>query len=101
MTDAYHIEYLPAAQGDLEEIFAYILNDDPHTAAEFLDRIDRAISQLARFSLLGLIPKDSRLQHLGYRMLVVDNYFVFYVKKDQIVEIRRVLHGSRLYSFLL
>ncbi len=101
MNDAYHIEYLPAAQADLEEIFAYILNDDPAAAAKFVDRIDITISQLARFPLLGPVPKDPRHQHLGYRMLVVDNYLVFYVIKDQVVEIRRVLHGSRRYSFLL
>ncbi len=101
MTDAYHIEYLPVAQADLEEIFAYILNDDPAAAAKFVNRIDSAISQLARFPLLGPVPKDPRLQHLGYRMLVVDNYLVFYVIKDQVVEIRRVLHRSRRYSFLL
>ncbi len=101
MTDASHIEYLPAAQTDLEEIFAYILNDDPAAAAKFLDRIDSVISKLAQFPLMGRVPKDPRLQHLGYRILVVDNYLVFYVIKDQVVEIRRVLHGSRRYSFLL
>jgi toxin ParE1/3/4 len=101
MTDGYHIEYLPAAQADLEEIFAYILDDDPTAAAQFIDRIDSIISQLARFPLLAPVPKDPRLQYLGYRMLVVDNYLVFYVVKDQVVEIRRILHGSRRHTFLL
>jgi hypothetical protein len=37
---------------------------------------------------------------MGYRMLVVDKYLVFYVVK-KIIQIRRVIHGARRYSFLL
>lgn len=50
---------------------------------------------------MGQIPKDNRLQSLKYRILVIDSYLVFYVVKDTIVEIRRILHGKRRYSFLL
>jgi hypothetical protein len=38
---------------------------------------------------------------MGYRMLVVDKYLVFYVVKKKIIQIRRVIHGARRYSFLL
>jgi plasmid stabilization system protein ParE len=37
----------------------------------------------------------------GYRMLVIGNYLAFYVIRGNIIEIRRVIHGSRKYSFLM
>jgi plasmid stabilization system protein ParE len=50
---------------------------------------------------MGVVSKDIRLISLNYRMLVIENYLVFYIIKDDVVEIRRILHGKRKYSFLL
>jgi plasmid stabilization system protein ParE len=83
------------------DIFEYIKDDNPDAAANFIERIDKAVSKLESFSLLGTIPKDERLQMFGYRMLVIGKYLAFYVIKDNIIEIRRIIHGSRKYSFLL
>ncbi len=101
MSKKYKIEYLPIAQDDLIDIFDYIRGDNPDAAANFIERIDKALSKLEAFPLLGAVPKDDRLQILGYRMLVIENYLAFYVIKDNIVEIRRIIHGSRRYAFLL
>jgi len=101
MTTKYNIEYLPIAERDLIDIFDYIRRDNPSTAVNFIDRIDKTISQLESFPKMGSIPKDDRLSRKGYRMLIVGDYLVFYVFLDDIVEIRRILHGSRKYSFLL
>ncbi len=49
---------------------------------------------------MGHAPKDQRLIQLNYRMLVVENYLVFYVVLDDVVEIRRIFHGKRKYDFL-
>ncbi len=101
MSEKYRIEYLPVAQQDLTFIFDYIEKDNPYAAASFIERIDEAVSKLGLFPHIGRIPKDERLQMLGYRMLVIENYLVFYVVKDNLIEIRRIIHGSRKYSFLL
>lgn len=101
MNKKYRIEYLPIAQKDLEEILDYIQTDNPGVALKLLDQIDKAVSQLADFPLMGIVPKDFRLQYLNYRMLVVESYLVFYVVKDDTVEIQRILHGKRKYSFLI
>jgi addiction module RelE/StbE family toxin len=97
----YNIIYLPIAQKDLLDIFDYICEDDPAAASDFIGKLDKAISKLGSFPLSGVIPKDERLRLLGYRMLVFQNYLVFYVVKEKSVEIRRILHGCRRYSFLL
>ncbi|MDP4159429.1 MAG: type II toxin-antitoxin system RelE/ParE family toxin, partial [Bacillota bacterium] len=91
------------AEKDLTEILDYIQIDNPTTALNFLDIIDKAISKLAYFPYLGHTPKDQRLILLKYRMLEVENYLVFYVVLDEeeVVEIRRILHGKRKYNFLV
>ena len=94
-------EYLPIAVSDLDEIFEYICQDDPGSAASLLDTFDECIRKLEVFPELGVVPKDERLRYLGYRMLIIGNYLVFYVIMEDVIEIRRILHGSRKYSFLL
>lgn len=101
MKNKYDIEYLPSAQKDIFDIVEYIKLDNPSAALNFVDKLDESISQLADFPLIGIVPKDSRLQLLHYRMLIIDNYLVFYVLKDNTVEIRRVIHSKRKYDFLL
>lgn len=49
------------------------------------------------------MPKDNLLQYKGYRILIIQSYLVFYVIKENFleVEIRRIIHGKRKYVFLL
>ena len=100
MSRIYAIRYLRTAQQDLGEIFDYIARDDATAAAALLDAFDQAIARSAAHPFLGTIPKDDRLHRLGYRMLVVGKYLVFYVVKTETVQIRRVLHSARQYQFL-
>jgi toxin ParE1/3/4 len=100
MKNKYPIEYLPIAEKDLMEILVYIQTDNPAAALQLLEELDKAILKLAYFPYMGSIPKDQRLIQLNYRTLVVENYLVFYVVLDEIVEIRRILHGKRKYGFL-
>jgi len=97
----YRIRYLPSAQEDLLGILDYIKLDNPVAAVEFIERIETDVGKLKTFPGLGVVPKDPRLEMSGYRMLVIDSYLVFYVIQEGIVEIRRVIHGKRRYSFLL
>ena len=101
MNNPYELRYLSTAEKDLLEIFDYIQRDNPSAAQAQLDRFDSAISELASYPSLGVIPKDERLKKLGYRILVVDRYLVFYIRKNKTIQIRRIIHGARQYSFLL
>lgn len=101
MNKKYRIEYLPIAQKDVTEIIEYIQKDNPRAAQSFLEEFDETISKLEDFPFIGQVPKDRRLDYLGYRTLIVGSYIVFYVVKEDYAEIRRVLHGRRKYSFLL
>lgn len=86
---------------DLEAIVDYTRKDKPAAAKAMLDRFDTAVSRLADNPELGVVPKDSRLERLGYRMLIIGRYLVFHVVKGRTVQIRRILHGARQYGFLL
>jgi addiction module RelE/StbE family toxin len=97
----FKIRYLSAAENDLDDIFDYITKDNPSAAVSLLKKFDDAISQLALNPELGVVPKDDRLKKLGYRILIIGKYLVFYVKKADTVQIRRIIHGARQYSFLL
>ena len=95
------IRYLATAVRDLEDIFDYIAKDRPAAAVSLLGKLDNAISQLADFPEMGVVPKDDRLKRLGYRMLIIESYLVFYVVKFETVQIRRIIHGDRQYGFLV
>ena len=101
MSKPYEIRYLRTAEEDLEDIFDYIVRDNRSVASSTLDQFDHSISQLAKNPKPGVVPKDDRLRNLGYRMLIVGDYLVFYVVKSKTVQIRRIIHGARNYQFLL
>jgi len=101
MSGALKIQYLKTAERDLVGIFTYIRNDNPTVAASLLEEIDRSISHLSLNPDLGVLPKDDRLRKLGYRILIIRKYLVFYVVKNNAIQIRRVFHGARQFAFLL
>ena len=99
--DKHRIEYLPIAVADLDEIFIFIADNSLQAAMELIDRIDASVAGLESFPEMGLIAKPPRLARKGYRVLIVDDYLVFYVVMDDIVEIRRIVSGKRNYAHLV
>ncbi|AGL02437.1 type II toxin-antitoxin system RelE/ParE family toxin [Desulfoscipio gibsoniae] len=98
----YPINITEAAVQDLAEIIDYIANDNSAAALKLVDKIEQNILQLEDFPLIGAIPKNRRLTRQGYRILIVDNYLVFYVLlNNETIEIRRIISGKRDYKFLL
>lgn len=101
MKKKFEIQYLEIAKNDLEQIFDYILRDNPGIALDILDEIDSKVSNLAVFPDMGRVPKNDKVKALGYRVLMINKYLIFYVIKENIIEIHRVLHSSRDYNNLL
>lgn len=96
------VRYLPVARRDMLDILDYIRRDSRSAAGRFVDIFDDRISLLARFPKMGReIKKDERLSRLGYRKLLIEDCIVLYVIKESAVEIRRVIHGSPRYEFLM
>ncbi|MBI4064037.1 MAG: type II toxin-antitoxin system RelE/ParE family toxin [Elusimicrobia bacterium] len=97
----YSVSYVRRAEQDLTEIADYIKRDSPKNSAVWLETVDKILGRLAFFPYSGVIPKDKYLASLGYRIVVLGEYLVFYCVRGRKVEIRRVLHGRRRYGFLL
>jgi plasmid stabilization system protein ParE len=95
MPDKYAIRYLPIAVEDLLSIYDWIAGDNPERAVSFTEKLDKRISSLTKHPFLGRIPKHAKLQAFGYRVLVIESHLVFYVVRGHIIEIHRVIHGSR------
>jgi toxin ParE1/3/4 len=95
MSDKTQIRYLPVAQDDLISIYDYIAKDSPDRGLVFIDLLDKRIGLLEQNPLLGRLPRNAKLREFGYRVLVVESYLVFYVVRAQIIEIHRIVHGSR------
>ncbi|NTW99360.1 MAG: type II toxin-antitoxin system RelE/ParE family toxin [Geobacteraceae bacterium] len=90
-----------AAEEDLAAILDYIAADSIPASVSLADEIEQTILKLEDFPQMGVVPKNRRLSHQGYRVLIVDVYLIFYVVlENKTVEIRRILSGKRDYAFL-
>ncbi len=95
MANRYTLRYLPVAVDDLVSILDWIGNVSPANAAIFIDKLNHHIGSLKSHPFLGRVPKDDKLKNSGYRILVIESYLVFYIVRSKIIEIHRVVHGSR------
>ncbi len=76
MSGPFEIRYLSTAENDLDDIFDYIMMDNPSAAISMLEKFNYSISQLAFNPELGVAPKDDRLKKLGYRILIIGKYVI-------------------------
>jgi len=99
----YKYVFSPLAEDDLDEIFDYITYDllAPQAAERLIDNMQNAVEALCDFPFSRPLLKDSTLRKKGYRILVVQNFNLFYVVEDQTIIIRRVLHSKRNFASLL
>ncbi|MCC3372256.1 type II toxin-antitoxin system RelE/ParE family toxin [Cohnella sp. REN36] len=103
MEKKYRLRYLAVAQSDLIDIVQYISEQlfAPEAANHLIDKLDKAISNLQQFPFSGHHYRSIGKLKDDYRILVVENYLVFYIVMDNIVEVRRVLYSKRDYEKLL
>jgi len=97
----YSVRLLRAAEEDFNDIILYIATDNPSAAETLVNQLEKNLSLLTRHPLLGSIPHEEELAAMGYRLLVVHNYLIFYTIENHIIMIHRILHGARDYLSLL
>ena len=84
------LRYERGALADLDEIFAYIAQDNPAAAARLVTRIEEAAARIAEAPYIGEATSKSR-----FRRFPVGNYLIVYeVGQDEVV-IYYVRHGAR------
>lgn len=101
----YNIVRTDKADEQLREIVFYIADDSGsiNIALNYLDKIEKAISQLEDFPMSRSIPRYSILRKQGYRVLIIERHLVFYkISEDKKeVIIYAIVDGRREYRNLL
>lgn len=92
----FKLDYLPLALQDLKNISDYIVDTlhAPKAAADLLDDMDESISRLRQFPFSCRVYQPIVDMEHEYRILPVNNYLVFYVVSEQVVEIHRVIYAK-------
>lgn len=87
------------ANGDLDEIIEYILNDlkNPGAAVALLDEIEKYYENLKTNPLMYEKCIDGRLEKEDYRKAAIKNYLLIYrfIEKINTVQVARFFYGGR------
>ena len=91
---------LQHAQDDLDEIVVFIAQRSKSAAHNMRGLIISKIKELLLFPRRGRPIPDDRLKRLGFRMLFVKPYVVFYRVLGSQILVYRVVHGASDYPML-
>lgn len=91
----------PLAIADVQEIKAYIAEDNPVAAKGIGNDIYYKIEKLADFPLIGVSLSSRINMKTDYRFLVCGIYLIFYKIEGEFVSVYRVLNGMRDYLSVL
>jgi addiction module RelE/StbE family toxin len=101
----YKVLMTEPAADDLQAIAKYISGEllEPVIAKKLVGKIKEAVMSLDKLPVRHALVADERLAVQGIRMLIVENYIVFYVisEIDETVTVVRILYGGRDWKCLL
>ena len=80
------------ARHDMDDIWAYVAEDNPVAADDLIDEFHQAVRKLADHPKLGRSREELAR---GLRSLALGNYIMFYRHLTDRLEVYRVLHGAR------
>lgn len=93
------IEYTQTAIDDFGELIQNIYNDKPTAAKAYFERVEKAIENLAFSPLMGVECTKKNIK-ANCRILIVDNYLVFYTYNSKIrqIKILHIVYGNVEYQ---
>lgn len=91
----FSIRLLSIAEQDLLDIVEYVAAENLSAAHHIAERLEQGLQQLQQYPLLGKVPADPKLARMGYRVLIADDYLVFYKVRGKTVLVYRIIHGAR------
>jgi plasmid stabilization system protein ParE len=91
----YQVRVLRPAERDYFQILDYLIEKSPKAAEKFEEKFIKILERLKRSPFFGKIPNYEELRVEGYRMAILDKYLVFYIVKNAIVDVHRIIHGAR------
>ena len=95
--DKYSLRYLPHYERDLNAIVDYIVFKlhNPEGAINLVTRIENAILERLNCPLSFEPFQSIRKRKNPYYRIYVDNFTVYYVVIEDVMEVRRLLYNSR------
>lgn len=93
---SYKLSYLPSFYEDLNNAVNYISDvlENPQAANNLIDKTEAAILKRLQMPLSYEPVSINGRKHPYYR-IYVENYIVFYVIIDDVMEVRRLIYGAR------
>jgi toxin ParE1/3/4 len=82
--ERYNVELLSSAYSDLDEIFDYIMAENPQAAGMILDKIMQSLRHLENSPHSGAPLLERSLKKFNFRMLVVDTFIFAKLMADVI-----------------
>ena len=101
MAEKYEVVITPSAQKDLFEIKSYFRNVLKTVSNTVFEKFLEQVKTLKENPFIYKVHQDSLLKLIGYRVIPIDNYLMFYIVKGNTVQIHRVLYAKRNYQQLL
>ncbi|MGE5543537.1 MAG: type II toxin-antitoxin system RelE/ParE family toxin [Bacillota bacterium] len=97
----FKIRINPVAIADIQEMKAYIAEDNPVAAERMGNDIYSKVEKLADFPQMGVSLSSRINMKADYRFLVCGMYLIFYKIEGEFVSVYRVLNGMRDYLSIL
>ncbi|MBE8998600.1 MULTISPECIES: type II toxin-antitoxin system RelE/ParE family toxin [unclassified Nostoc] len=95
---------LPLASQDLDNYFAYIVENNVEAALHFFDSARMTIAQLAKMPEVGSLYRVSNPRLQGLRKWAVKHYrkyLIFYIVWEDAIEVVRILYATQDISSIL
>jgi len=93
----HNIRYTKLAEDDLASLFQIIYADKPNSAIDFIDKLDIFITLLEDNPYMGIACKKKNISQ-DCRVLIYENYLIFYTVSDDEVVIIRILNAHYDYE---
>lgn len=100
----YTLDFLPTALNDMTEIISsFVMLGSKQGAIRIKNKMNKAAEQILMFPFSGISVPDPKLSKLGFRMIVVEKYLIFYkvFEDEKKITFYRVLNGKTNYPALM
>lgn len=103
MDGKFSLRYIPKYEDDLNEIVDYITFKlhNPDSAMNLIRKIEIAILERLNCPLSFEPFQSNRNRKNPYYRIYVDNFTVYYVVIEDVMEVRRVLYSGRDMSKII
>lgn len=95
------VRILEGAWAEVEEIMAYLSDQNSNSAIEFLAEFEDKMALIASGAVTFRLSRMPELAALGYRTVLIGNYVALYYEDGEVVVVAHVFHQRQDYAPLV